>query len=287
MSERDHGTEQVTRHAWKLDEQTRRKIYEILNHRSGRLSVIYEWVMLSYIVLSIIPLMFRDQELVPRIIETYAVIFFILDYILRWITADFRLKKGNWSFVLYPITAWAIIDLLSILPELQILDDGFTALRITRLLRVMRLLKIFHFTNKFDMLGRAIRRERKILVTVMLIAVFYVFITALIMFNVEPRIDPRTGNVTFASFFDALYWATVTLTTVGYGDVIPVTSFGRLVSMVSSLFGMAIIALPSGVITASYLDELRRIREKKEKEKERLREQQRQESSEEGSNQKE
>lgn len=285
MSERDHGTDAVTPHVWKLDEPTRRKIYEILNHRGGRLSSIYEWVMLGYILLSIIPLMFRDQQLVPRIIETYAVIFFILDYLLRWITADFRIKKGKWSFVLYPFTAWAIIDLLSILPELQILNDGFTALRITRLLRVMRLLKVFHFTTKFDMLGRAIRRERRILVTVMLIAVFYVFITALVMFNVEPRINPNTGAVTFGSFFDALYWATVTLTTVGYGDVIPVTSFGRLVSMISSLFGMAIIALPSGVITASYLDELRRIREKKEKE--RLREQQRQESSEKGSSKEE
>ncbi|WP_314673049.1 potassium channel family protein, partial [Segatella salivae] len=62
----------------------------------------------------------------------------------------------------------------------------------------------------------------------------------------------------FHSFFDALYWATVTLTTVGYGDMCPVTDIGRFVSMLSSLFGIAIIALPSGVITARYLDELRK-----------------------------
>ena len=62
---------------------------------------------------------------------------------------------------------------------------------------------------------------------------------------------------TFNSFFDALYWATVTLTTVGYGDLCPVTDLGRLISMISSLLGIAVIALPSGVITASYLDELR------------------------------
>ena len=60
------------------------------------------------------------------------------------------------------------------------------------------------------------------------------------------------------SFFDALYWATVTLTTVGYGDMCPVTDVGRFVSMLSSLFGIAVIALPSGVITARYLDELRK-----------------------------
>ena len=87
------------------------------------------------------------------------------------------------------------------------------------------------------------------------------------MFNVEPRVNPITGNTNFENFFDALYWATVTLTTVGYGDMIPVTDIGRLVSMLSSLFGVALIALPSGVITASYLDELRNIEKEKDDEK--------------------
>ena len=102
-----------------------------------------------------------------------------------------------------------------------------------------------------------INKERKVLSAVLVVAAFYVFVTALIMFNVEPQINPVTGSPTFKSFFDALYWATVTLTTVGYGDVCPVTSTGRFVSMLSSIFGVAIIALPSGILTASYLDELR------------------------------
>ena len=95
------------------------------------------------------------------------------------------------------------------------------------------------------------------------IAVFYVFLTALIMFNAEPHINPETGATTFNDFFDALYWATVTLTTVGYGDLTPATDIGRFVSMLSSLFGVAVIALPSGVITASYLEELRSLRNTK------------------------
>ena len=83
------------------------------------------------------------------------------------------------------------------------------------------------------------------------------------MFNVEPHVNPATGATTFGDFFDALYWATVTLTTVGYGDMIPVTDIGRCVSMLSALFGVAVIALPSGVITASYLEELRSEKSKK------------------------
>ena len=108
---------------------------------------------------------------------------------------------------------------------------------------------------------RVLRKERRVLGAVLVLAMFYVFITALIMFNVEPRINPATGKATFDTFFDALYWATVTLTTVGYGDLCPVTDAGRIVAMLSSLFGVAIIALPSGVITASYMEELRHRRD--------------------------
>lgn len=100
-----------------------------------------------------------------------------------------------------------------------------------------------------------------------MLAVSYIFITALIMFNAEPHINPTTGEDTFSSFFDALYWATVTLTTFRYGDLCPVMDIGREISMLSSLFGVAVIALPSGVITASYLEELREYRKNKSESK--------------------
>ena len=177
--------------------------------------------------------MFVEDTKAFRVIEQITVTIFILDYLLRWMTADYRMGKKAWSFVLYPFTGWAIVDLLS------------------------RLVKFIRYTEKIQVLGKVIRKEKGVLLTVLGIAVFYVFLTALIMFNAEPHVNPVTGATVFEDFFDALYWATVTLTTVGYGDLTPVTDIGRLVSMLSSLFGVAIIALPSGVITARYLEELR------------------------------
>ena len=241
----------------------RKRIYEIIEQgRNGdRISIAYDVVMLIAIAVSIIPLMFVEDTRAFRIIEQITVSLFILDYLLRWITADYRLERGGWSFVLYPFTGWAIIDLLSILPGFTMLGKGFKILRITRLLRILRLFKFIRYSDKIQVLGRVVRKEKGVLLTVLGIAVFYVFLTALIMFNAEPHINPVTGNVTFEDFFDALYWATVTLTTVGYGDMIPVTDIGRFVSMLSSLFGVAVIALPSGVITASYLEELRSLKD--------------------------
>ena len=76
----------------------------------------------------------------------------------------------------------------------------------------------------------------------------YVFVSALVIINVEPE--------SFESFFDAIYWATVSLTTMGYGDIYPVTTIGRAVTMISSFFGIAIVALPAGIITAGYMREI-------------------------------
>ena len=154
--------------------------------------------------------------------------------------------------------------MLSILPGLRFLGRGFKIFRVTRLLRILRIIKLFRYSDKIQILGRVIRKEKGVLLTVLGIAVFYVFITALIMLNAEPHVNPTTGAKTFEDFFDALYWATVTLTTDGYGNLTPVTDIDRFVSMLSALFGVAIIALPSGVIAASYMEELRSMKQKKE-----------------------
>ena len=76
------------------------------------------------------------------------------------------------------------------------------------------------------------------------------------MFNAEQEINPATGKFLFDDFFDAFYWAACTLTTVGYGDIYPISDVGRLISIVSSVVGIAIIALPSGIVTAGYLEEI-------------------------------
>ena len=243
---------------------SRNRIFEIVERggHSDKVSIVYDILMLIAIAASIIPLMFVREIPAFKWIEQVTVTIFILDYLLRWITADMKLGKKGWSFIVYPFTPMAIIDLLSILPGLSVLSSGFKVFRVTRLFKILRIFKFLRYSDKLEILWHVIKKEKGVLLSVLGISVFYVFITALIMFNAEPHINPMTGAVTFSSFFDALYWATVTLTTVGYGDLCPVTDIGRCISMLSSLFGVAIIALPSGVITASYLDELRKKNEK-------------------------
>ena len=214
--------------------------------------------MVLTILVSLIPLMFMETHNVFWFTEMASTIVFIIDYLLRWATADIRNNNRKMAFATYPFSPMAIIDLLSILPAVTLLNPAFKLFRFIRLLRLTRVLKIFGISSKVRLFMSILYKERQVLSSVLILAILYIFVTALILFNVEPHVNPDTGQQTFHSFFDALYWATVTLTTVGYGDMCPVTDIGRLVSMLSSLFGIAIIALPSGVITARYLDELKK-----------------------------
>ena len=189
-----------------------RKVFDLINRdRKGMLaSRIYDWYMLVMIIASIIPLMFIEDYPIFGIIEIITVTAFIIDYILRWYTSDIQLKKGWVSYLIYPFTPMAIIDLLSILPGLNLISPEFKLLRLTRLLKIVRLLKIFRYSDKITIFLRVLSKEKEVLLSVLMLAMFYIFITALIMFNAEPHINPNTGDETFHSFFDALYWATVT-----------------------------------------------------------------------------
>ena len=230
---------------------TRKVIYDLINQQS-EYSKYYDWFMLLMIVISIGPLTFKKDYFVFDIFDKIAVTVFIVDYLLRWLTIDFRYPAGNkWkAFLIYPLTPLAIIDILSILPSFSLCNKAFKIFRVTRLLKILRVFKFLRYSKQFQILFTVLHKERKILWTVFAIAIGYIFVTALIMFNVEE-------SDMFNNFFDALYWATTTLTTVGYGDIYPQSELGRFISMLSAIFGMAVIALPSGVITASYMEELR------------------------------
>ncbi len=231
----------------------RKRLYEIIEtaQENDRLSNIYDVFMMVVIIASLIPLAFKSNNAVFFWIDKIAVVVFIIDYFLRIITADYKLNKKALSFLLYPITPMAIIDLICILPSLNLIQSGFRLLKVFRLFRTLRVFRVFkavRYSKSIRLIKGVFIQQKKPLITVGVLACVYVLVSALIIFNIEPD--------SFDSFFEAIYWATVSLTTMGYGDIYPVTTIGRIVTMISSIFGIAIIALPAGIITAGYMEEL-------------------------------
>ena len=248
----------------------RKSINYIIEARNdSKASRIYDYVMLIAIVIGILPLMFRGQSQLFWWFDLLSGICFIFDYLLRWITADLSSNRKGWkAFAIYPFTVMAIIDLLSILPTLNLLSPTFKVVRVSRLLKILRVFKVIRYFEPLEIILSVVRKQSKVLMTVMSLAFFYIFITALIMFNAEEDINPETGQYLFDNFFDAFYWAACTLTTVGYGDLYPISDIGRIISIISAMVGIAIIALPSGIITAGYMDELKSRREEQQKSQE-------------------
>lgn len=163
------------------------------------------------------------------------------------------MKKGVLSYILYPVTPLAIIDLLSILPSITVLNNSLKLLKIFRLFRTFRVLRVFkaiRYSKSLTIIINVFKKQKESLLAVGGLAIGYIFISALVIFNVEPN--------TFNTFFDAIYWATVSLTTVGYGDIYAVSFAGKIITMISSVFGIAIVALPAGIVTAGYMDEINR-----------------------------
>lgn len=227
------------------------KIIEPSDNDSSKLSSLYDIAMLICIIASMIPLAVKSDSIILNIIDKITVTVFIIDYILRLITAKQKLNKGVKSYIFYPFQPMAIIDLLSILPSLIPINAGFKVLRLFRIVRtfkVFRSFKIFRYSKNVARLVEVLKKQSKSLLAVLSMAIFYVLFTALVMFNIEPD--------TFGNFFDAIYWAAISLTSVGYGDITPISDIGRLFTMLSAFVGVAIIALPSGIVTAGYLDVL-------------------------------
>lgn len=231
----------------------RKRLFEIIEiaDDDDKLSSIYDAFMMISIIASIVPMAFKATNIAFEVVDKVTVCIFIIDYILRLITADLKLKKGIKSFIIYPFTPMAIIDLVAILPSLIVLNSGFRLLKIFRLLRTLRVLRVFkviRYSTPIKMILGIFKRTKESLLFVCGIAAGYVLISALVVFNVEPN--------TFGNYFDAVYWATVSLTTMGYGDIYPVTVAGKIVTMISSFMGIAIVALPAGIITTGLMEEL-------------------------------
>ncbi len=232
----------------------RKRIYEIteLLDEKDPVSRIYDIVMFLALITSLLPLAFRESSKILYYSNIITTGLFIIDYVLRFITADYRSKrKGAAAFILYPFTFWAIVDLLSILPGLIIINNLFGLLRLVRVLRIFRVFKLFKalkYSKNMLLVKKVFEDSKDALLTVYSLAIDYILISALIIYNVEP--------VTFGSYLDALYWATVSLTTIGYGDFYPVSTAGKVITIISSMVGIAIVALPTGIITASCMNVL-------------------------------
>ncbi len=193
-------------------------------------------------------------------IEQVATVVFVIEYVLRvWTAVDLsggQYRHPLWGRLRYMRSFFAVIDLVSILPALLgVLGAG--DLRALRLLRLLRMLKLTRHSTVFSLLWAVVRDEARSIAAILFIIFLTLTMSGSLMYMIEGEAQPQA----FSSIPAAMWWAIETLTTVGYGDIVPVTVPGRLLGGIVSIVGIGTLALFSGLITVSFMDQLRLRRE--------------------------
>lgn len=236
----------------------KRRIYEVIEVSSigDASSRAYDVLMTTTVIVGLVPLTLKTDNFYTFVIEIMTALILFIDYCARVYTADYKMGyKHIRAYIAYVFTPLAIFDLLSILPVIYLLFP-IPSLRLLKLLRIFRVLKLIRYSKTMIIIANVVRKVKTQLIAVLILITIYIFVSAMLIFQLEPDL--------FESFFDALYWATISITTIGYGDIYPTTDIGRFITMISALMGVAVIALPSGMITAAYMNEISKKKSKYE-----------------------
>ena len=229
----------------------RSRLHEIIFESETREGRLFDILLLVMIIMSIATLML---ETVPHYYEKYKDIFFILEWTFTaFFTIEYFMRIYTVYSPRYYVTSFfGVVDLFSILPSyLTLLVPGMHSLMIIRALRLMRVFRIFKldgFIDQGNLILNALLESRKKIMVFTIFILIMVCIFGSIMYLIE-----RGVNENFDSIPRSMYWAIVTITTVGYGDISPSTSLGQFIATIIMLMGYVIIAVPTGIVTSSLM----------------------------------
>lgn len=235
-----------------------------LGRFGGPSAALFEYFMVFLILANVaavaletVPTMWQKYQTQFEMFDVFSVAVFTVEYVLRvWASAENASEKGGSPLqrrLRYMMSPLAIIDLLAIVPFYL---GAFIAvdLRALRIFRLLRLLKLVRYSPALSSLSRVLYLERRALSAAFLIMIGILFVSATLAHLVEQEAQPDA----FGSIPAALWWALATLTTVGYGDVVPVTNAGQILGSVVMVVGFAFYAVPIGIIASGFSEEVHR-----------------------------
>lgn len=243
----------------------KRALYEVLED-TGKRKVASATVRHGMVFLIIVNIVFAVLETVPEVRQAFDThlrlaqfasgIVFLVEYVLRIYVADLHPPLRRYGPVMsrlrYAVQPDAIIDFIGALPLLLVLFLPSQAVTIVIILRLLRFLKLARYSPALRSLISAVANERRALIGSSMIIFGVILLSATVMYLIEHDDQPEK----FRSILHGMYWAITTVTTVGYGDVVPVSSLGKMVAGIVMLMGYGLIALPVGIIASAFAREI-------------------------------
>jgi len=244
----------------------KKKVFEIIEPARGvsRLSGVFDWFITTLILASVVSVFVVTFDIPDWLnsflfkFEVVAVAIFTVEYLLRIWTADllYKDKTPFMARLQYVVSAMAIVDLVAILPFYlpMFLPTSVLGMRALRLVRLFRILKLNRYSAAMASIGRVIKEKRRELSGSFFFVALLMVISSLLMYAIEHDAQPQV----FKNAFSGLWWAVATLTTVGYGDIYPVTVLGRIIGAFIAILGIAAVAIPTGIISSGLIESMSR-----------------------------
>lgn len=219
----------------------------------------FDLFIVILIILNIVMIFATTFELSPsaqtafQVLDVFSIIVFTIEYILRvWtstkIYPELTSAKARFKYMLTPM---AIIDLLAVLPFYLITSSlDFRVLRMPRVVRLLRVFKMKRYSASLSIIGKVFKNKASQLISATFVVLLLMVIASVIMYGLE---NPAQPDV-FKNAFSGIWWAVVTFTTVGYGDMIPITIGGRILGSIISFLGIGLLAVPTGIISAGFIE---------------------------------
>ena len=240
------------------------KVYDVLeraesDNLSSRIVNIFLISLILLNLLLVIVETFNVPYSIQKVlnhVETISVIIFTVEYVLRVWISDLISPGKNvvLSRIQYIFSFMAIVDILAILPFYLplIIPIDLRVLRTLRIIRLFRIFKINRYIDALSTIGKVFKRKASQLISSVIVVGLLMIISAVLMYNIENQAQPEQ----FSNAFSSLWWAIATLTTVGYGDIYPITTLGKILSAVIALLGIGLVAVPTGIITSGFMEVL-------------------------------
>lgn len=243
-----------------------KRVFAIVDEsgKGGVLNILFDYTIISIIILNLgiifletYPSYYTEHQGILDSIEVFTVIIFSVEYAMRMWTCTLYPKYRNpiRGRLRYACTFSMLIDFLAIFPFYYALFLPLDPriVKLFRLLRLLRIFKLLRYYGSTDVVIEVIRKNKDYLIASITILGFFLIFVSYIMLIVESDAQPDK----FGEIDNAFWWAVVTLTTVGYGDVFPVTDIGKILTIFVLIIGIGVIALPTGIIASGFLEEMR------------------------------
>lgn len=240
------------------------RIYDLIrdDDENDLASNIFDGTIIVLIIINVILVVLDTFDMsskvkaVSNIIEIVSVILFTIEYLLRIWTADLIYPEMSHlkSRIKYIFSFMALIDLFAILPFYIpfVIKIDLRVLRTLRIIRLLRLFKVNRYTTALSTIADVFKRKAAQLLSSLIVVGLLMIISSVLVYNFEHDAQPEA----FANAFSGLWWAMATLTTVGYGDIYPVTAAGKIFSALIAILGIGIVAVPTGIISAGFVEHL-------------------------------